>query len=182
MESQGQCSNCQRYYLRLNEERHFWLLSFLFVLCMRVCMLSCIQLFGIPSPGKNTVVGCHFLLQGIFLTQGSNPRFLHLLRWQVDSLLVVLVGSSLIPLVPPVADPTGSQWLEGLESLGKVIALNTQQNMERKDKPVPSTGVNLKLSKQYVEKRSQTPVSHCVQIVTQIWSKVYVSKLKPQTS
>ena len=24
-------------------------------------------------PGKNTGVGCHFLLQGIFLTQGSNP-------------------------------------------------------------------------------------------------------------
>ena len=25
------------------------------------------------SPGKNTGVGCHALLQGIFLTQGSNP-------------------------------------------------------------------------------------------------------------
>ena len=24
-------------------------------------------------PGKNAGVGCHFLLQGIFLTQGSNP-------------------------------------------------------------------------------------------------------------
>ena len=24
------------------------------------------------SPGKNTGVGCHFLLQGIFPTQGSN--------------------------------------------------------------------------------------------------------------
>ena len=29
--------------------------------------------------GKNTGVGCHFLLQGIFLTQGSNPREQHLL-------------------------------------------------------------------------------------------------------
>ena len=29
------------------------------------------------SPGKNTGVGCHFLLQGIFLTQGSNPGLLH---------------------------------------------------------------------------------------------------------
>ena len=29
------------------------------------------------SPGKNTGVGCHFLLQGIFPAQGSN---LHLLR------------------------------------------------------------------------------------------------------
>ena len=28
-------------------------------------------------PGKNTGVGCHFLLQGIFLTQGSNPGLPH---------------------------------------------------------------------------------------------------------
>ena len=27
--------------------------------------------------GKNTGVGCHFLLQGIFLTQGSNPGLPH---------------------------------------------------------------------------------------------------------
>ena len=29
------------------------------------------------SPGKNTVLNCHFLLQGIFPTQGSNPGLLH---------------------------------------------------------------------------------------------------------
>ena len=29
------------------------------------------------SPGKNTGVGCHFLLQGIFLTQESKPSLLH---------------------------------------------------------------------------------------------------------
>ena len=29
------------------------------------------------SPGKNTGVGCHFLLQGNFLTQGSNPGLPH---------------------------------------------------------------------------------------------------------
>ena len=29
------------------------------------------------SPGKNTGVGCHFLLQGIFPTQESNPALLH---------------------------------------------------------------------------------------------------------
>ena len=28
-------------------------------------------------PGKSTGVGCHFLLQGIFLTQGSNPGLPH---------------------------------------------------------------------------------------------------------
>ena len=46
------------------------------------CVLGCfnhVQLFAIPgssvhrdSPGKNTGVGGHALLQGIFLTQGSN--------------------------------------------------------------------------------------------------------------
>ena len=36
-------------------------------------------------PGKNTGVGCHFLLQGIFPTQGSNSCLLHLLRLQADS-------------------------------------------------------------------------------------------------
>ena len=30
----------------------------------------------VNSPGKNTEVDCHSLLQGIFLTQGSNPGLL----------------------------------------------------------------------------------------------------------
>ena len=32
------------------------------------------------SPGRSTEVGCHALLQGIFLIQGSNPGLLHW-RW-----------------------------------------------------------------------------------------------------
>ena len=32
------------------------------------------------SPGKNIGMGCHFLLQGIFPTQGSNPGLLHCRR------------------------------------------------------------------------------------------------------
>ena len=39
-------------------------------------------------PGKNTGVGCHFLLQGIFPTQGSNTRLLHLLDWEADSTIM----------------------------------------------------------------------------------------------
>ena len=35
-------------------------------------------------------IGCHFFLQGIFLTQGLNP---HLLNWQVDSLPLSHLGS-----------------------------------------------------------------------------------------
>ena len=38
------------------------------------------------SPGKNTGVGCHALLQRLFLTQGSNSHLLSLLHWQADSL------------------------------------------------------------------------------------------------
>ena len=34
------------------------------------------------SPGKNTGVGCHAFLQGIFPIQGSNPHLLCLLCWQ----------------------------------------------------------------------------------------------------
>ena len=37
-------------------------------------------------PGKNTAVGCRFLLQGIFPPQGLNPHLLHLLHWQAGSL------------------------------------------------------------------------------------------------
>ena len=36
-------------------------------------------------PGKNTGVGCHFLLQWIFLTQELKLRLLWILYWQVDS-------------------------------------------------------------------------------------------------
>ena len=42
-------------------------------------------------PGKNTGVGCHALLQGFFLTQGSNSSLLNFLHWQAGSL----------PLEPP---------------------------------------------------------------------------------
>ena len=76
-----------------------------------VKLLSCVWHFVIPwtvqftrlphpwnSPGKGTGVGCHFLLQGIFLTQGLNLTFplcrqtLYSLRhqgrpkWEIDHL------------------------------------------------------------------------------------------------
>ena len=41
------------------------------------CRLIARSLCPWNSAGKNTGVGCHFLLQGIFVTQGSNPGFLH---------------------------------------------------------------------------------------------------------
>ena len=64
--------------------------------CCVLSRFSHVQLFATlqtgasqapPSMGgKNTGVGCHALLQGIFSTQGSNLRLLHLLRWPVSAL------------------------------------------------------------------------------------------------
>ena len=71
------------------------------LLALWVCVLSQVQLCdpmgcSLPGsspwnfPGKNTGAGCHFLLQGIFIIQGSN---LYLLHWQVDSLPLSHLGS-----------------------------------------------------------------------------------------
>ena len=62
---------------------------------VKVKPLSHVRLFAIPwtlqptrllcpwdSPGKNTGVGCHALLQGIFPTQGWNPGLLRC-RWML---------------------------------------------------------------------------------------------------
>ena len=70
---------------------------------MGVCVCTCVHLVMSNSlqphgpkpsrffcpwnfPGKNTGVGCHFLLPGIFPTQGLKPCLLCLLHWQADSL------------------------------------------------------------------------------------------------
>ena len=75
-------------------------LVFLFVstcisaLCCAVCLVahSCLTLCTLmdcrrpslsvqgDSPGKNTGVGCHALLQGVFPTQESSPGHLHCLQ------------------------------------------------------------------------------------------------------
>ena len=72
-------------------------LSPLSMMCVCVCVCVCVKWLSMSdslrphglqparllcpwdSPGKNTGVDCHFLLQGIFPTQGSN---LSLLRWR----------------------------------------------------------------------------------------------------
>ena len=52
------------------------------------------------SPGENTGVGCHALLQVVFLTQGSKQLLLSLLHWQAGSLpeVPLLLGSPKWPL------------------------------------------------------------------------------------
>ena len=65
---------------------------------LRACLLNSVCLSGSPwtlparflwpwdFPGKNTGVGYHALLQGIFPTQGSNLSLLLFINWQMDSL------------------------------------------------------------------------------------------------
>ena len=80
--------------------------SFCFISGSASCMLSCFShvwlfmalrtvaarlLCPWDSPGKNTEVGCHALLQEVISTQVSNLSLFCLLHWQVSSL----------PLVPP---------------------------------------------------------------------------------
>ena len=67
-------------------------------------------------PGKNTGVGCHALLQGTFLTQGSSPRLLQLLHRQASSL----------PLAPP-GNPNNNNthtqlWIPQRELLGSRLS------------------------------------------------------------
>ena len=75
----------------------------IFILLLVCQSVSLVQLFANPvsasllcpwdSPGKNTGMGCHSLLRGIFLTQGSNLCLLHLMYWQVNSLPWSYLGS-----------------------------------------------------------------------------------------
>ena len=48
------------------------------------------------SPGKNTEIGYHALLQQIFPTQGSNPHLLCLPHWQAGSLPLAPHGKSYV--------------------------------------------------------------------------------------
>ena len=55
--------------------------------------------FAEHYPGKNTGMGCHFLLQGIFLSPGSNLHLLCLLHWQAGSLPLAPSGKPLWALI-----------------------------------------------------------------------------------
>ena len=63
----------------------YWLLATAWIAAYQVSL-------SMASPGKNTGVGCHAHLQGIFLAQGSNPSLLSFLHWQAGSLPLVQPG------------------------------------------------------------------------------------------
>ena len=83
--SRWDAKECVLYWMELDTKTQLsWIESAKWVL-----VLSHIWFFVIPrtvahqaplsmeSPGKNSGVGCHSLLQGIFPTQGSNPNLLY---------------------------------------------------------------------------------------------------------
>ena len=81
----------------------------MFCVCVCVCVCVCAKslescltpcnpatlLCPWESPGKNTGVGCYFLLQVIFPTQRLNPGLLHVLHGHPDSLPLVPLGKPL---------------------------------------------------------------------------------------
>ena len=99
-------------------------LQSLCVYCMYVGTQSCPTLCDLMDcsppgsscpwnfPGRNIGVGCHFLLQGIFLTQGLSPHLLRPLHGQADSLPQASPGKTITPLkvkvsqsCPTLCDP-----------------------------------------------------------------------------
>ena len=91
-------------HFRCDEVRNLERKSSTWSICMHLCILSCFQLCNPTNcslPGssvhgifqaKNTGVGCHILLQGIFPTQGSNPGRQILYSWATREALVYMNG------------------------------------------------------------------------------------------
>ena len=92
-------------------EAYFCDIQFLYLYCVlclvaQLCPTLCEPMdCSLPSssengdsPSKHTRVGCHAFLQEIFPTQGSNLGLLHLLHWQVGSLLLATPGKPLLML------------------------------------------------------------------------------------
>ena len=67
------------------------------------------------SPGKNTGVGSHALLQGTFLTQGSNLRLQH---WRAGFSPLSTWEPRLKPGPQQVCSPHGSFMVEILPNIG----------------------------------------------------------------
>ena len=94
------------------------------------------------SPGKNTGVGCHFLLQGTFPTQGSNPSLLGLLHWQVGSL-------PLAPPEKPLTCPQVTSWAHRKRSRDQWVmsATGLEEECHRRCPTRPFTNVYCKDTK-----------------------------------
>ena len=102
------------------------------VLCaelLQLCLTLCDPMDCIPSgssahedsPGKNTGVGCHALLQEIFPTQGSNPHLLCFLHWgnRVCSLSMSQWGSHHSSVLARKLPWTEGAWMATIQGAAK---------------------------------------------------------------
>ena len=112
--------------------------------CVCLCVCVCVRVLSLVSffltswtvatrllcpwnfPGRNTGVGCHFLLQGIFPTQELNPHLLHLLRWQADALPTCAIRDSKQVISP---HPQNEVLDEILSTVYKLIKGNVAEIM-----------------------------------------------------
>ena len=71
-------------------------------------------------PGKSTGVGCHFLLQGIFPTQGSNPGLPHCRQtlYCLSYLCMYESESEVAQSCPTLCDPVDSSLHQAPPSMG----------------------------------------------------------------
>ena len=101
------------FFLSLTHHSSIHLLMYSFKQASKLKCFSRVRLFATPwhplqparlfcpwdSPGKNTALDCHFLPQGIFLTQGSNLCLLCLLNWKVGSLPLAPTGKPMYSFI-----------------------------------------------------------------------------------
>ena len=69
-------------------------------------------------PGRNSLAGCHFLLKGIFPTQGSNLCLMHLLHWQADCLPVHRLTGTQISILYQQVLPLATYYTKCVEMNG----------------------------------------------------------------
>ena len=103
---------------------------------------------------KNTGVGCHFLLQGIFLAKGSN---LCLLNWQAASLLLCHHGNSSC-LWSWLIMTAGRSWNHRTPSRQSSNSLQTDLGWEGR--------FTMKNTYKYLEQRGCTGIVHRTKLET----------------
>ena len=102
-------------HLAKGSQFHYWCaVSLVTQSCPTLC--DDVQYSPWNSPGKNTGMGCHALLQGIFPTQGSNPGLPHC-RW-----ILYLLSHQ------------GSIWKTKQTLSQKITSCRKNQKMSRKEK------------------------------------------------
>ena len=79
-------------------------------------------------PDKNTGVGCHFFLQRIFPTQGSNPCLLH---WQANSSPLSCLGDC--PNLNESSKCSGDLWglIYGYTSCNYLMRIHSSSKLEK---------------------------------------------------